>query len=183
MSKKSTTKHDSPAEEIASLIEAISKKGTAASGLEALTPEQEARLSVLVAINKQDQVDRAAFKKRGYKYGTVEESWEALRSIAKATKLGKYPPVDALHWLTAACERTKTNDEMQLVRELGLLVRGRRLTVNPQSVAELVQKFIDSGNSIMEACEQASQKMGCTMKTAHRWYKATLGAETDGRRR
>lgn len=182
MTKKTTSQSADFGEELAKLLEGIGSKQKSGQ-LPTLTKGQREKLQELLSAHEVDKVDRAAFKKRGYKYATVEESWDALRSIAEATKLGKYPPVDAMHWLSAAYERTKGNDEIQLVRELGLLVRGRKLTVNPESVAELVQKFIDSGSGVMDACALASQQMGCTMKTAHRWYKATLGAATDGRRR
>lgn len=117
------------------------------------------------------------------KFGTIEESWAALRGIAAALKNGQTPTDGQSRWFVSAIQRCKANDESQLLRELGLVTRGRRRTVNPDVVSGRVAELIKGGSSIMAACEQASEELGCTTKTAHRWYKQGLGSSFDGRKK
>lgn len=114
---------------------------------------------------------------------TVTESWQALRGLAETLKKNKMPNKVQINWFASAVERCKDDDEAQLLRELGLVMMGRTRTVNPKAVSGRVAELVASGSSIMAACEQASKEMGCTMKTAHRWYKAGEGSETDGRKK
>lgn len=169
-------------DELSQLIQAIGEK-LASGELSAPSPAQLEKMQELADINNQHQEELKKFTKGGFKYGTINESWDALRGIAQALKHNKYPIAEHRGWLVSAVERCKEDDEMQLLRELGLIVRGRRRTVNPDAVSGRVAELVKSGSSIMAACKQASDELGCTTKTAHRWYKQGQGAEFDGRKK
>lgn len=170
MNKKTNAQTAGAKDEIAELIEKIAQKRKAGE-LSALTVAQLAKLKPLMELNDKDQKEREHFRKRGYRYGTLNESWEALRSISEATRHGKFPPVDAMHWLAAAVQRTVEDDPKQLIRELGLYVMGRRRLVDPDEIAARVEELKNSGSSIMDASEIAAREFGCATKTAYRWHR------------
>lgn len=184
MTKTTKTKktEDNANDELSKLISSVRER-LESGELSAPSPAQLEKMQELANINNQHQVELKKFAKGGFKYGTINESWEALREIAQALKLNKYPLAEHRGWLVSAVERCKEDDEMQLLRELGLVVRGRRRTVNPDAVSGRVAELVKSGSSIMAACKQASDELGCTTKTAHRWYKQGQGSEFDGRKK
>lgn len=139
-----------------------------------LTKEQRQRLGALLELNKSARAQTAAFIKRGCQFGTVNEAWDALRGLADALKNNRSPTLEQTGWLVSAVERCKEDDEAQLLRELGLVVMGRRRTVSPDVVSARVIELVKSGGSIMASCEQAAEEIGCTPKTAHRWYRAAV---------
>ncbi|MBU3656894.1 MAG: hypothetical protein FGM35_02510 [Rhodocyclaceae bacterium] len=87
---------------------------------------------------------------------------------------GATPPKAAAKWFAEAVTHSRSRDPLQLVRDLGLYVHGRRRVANVERLTELVNKLIQSGNSIMHACELAAARMGCSTKTAYRWYRAEV---------
>lgn len=98
------------------------------------------------------------------------EAWAALRSIAADLSAGRMPNAEDAKWFADTVGQCKEDDHKRLARELGLLVYGRRLTVNPKIVADAVASLVVSGTSIMIACDKVAKSLGCNSKTAHRWY-------------
>lgn len=159
--------------EIERLIAEIRKKQEAGE-LPSLTPEQVQRLEDLRAINKADKDEQKKFAARGYRFGTVAEGWDALRSIPAALKAGKYPDMTTLNWLAAAVERCNENDARQLIRELGLFIHGRHRIVDPEEIAVRIEELKKGGSSVMAACEIAAEEFGCATKTAYRWHRTYI---------
>jgi hypothetical protein len=148
-----------------------------------LTDKQRATLQEISDVAKHKGEWRKAFAKNGHRFGTVTETWEALRGISKSRKLGQYPDIDTLNWLASGIDRCKKNDPAQLLRELGLLIHGRHRSVNPDLVADRVNELIKSGSSIMQAAEQAASEIGCSVHAAYRWHRQVYKVKTDGRRK
>jgi len=145
------------------------KKAFKAEGVEDVITEQQYK--VFIQLQRRNKLDEDAFVRRGYKYGTPGEAWDAVRRLAVSLDQSKLPSPDVMEWFSAAVERCQEDDPVQLVRELGLMVRGKRPTVNAEVVSKRVNELIKSGSSIMGACEQVAEEFGCAAKTAHHWYR------------
>ena len=141
-------------------------------------PKKTAKLST----EEQDKWDRV-MELYGQLGLTVSESWLALRSLSETLKKNKMPSKIQINWFSSAIDRCKEDDPTQLIRELGLLVQGRRLTVNPHKVAERVSELIAAGLSIMAASEQAAEEIGCSAHAAYRWHRKVNKVKTDARRK
>lgn len=128
-------------------------------------------IGALFTLKKAVGLEGEQFAASGFRFGTVDESWLALHVIAEAFRKGEAPDPMVMEWFAAAVDRCPENDPVQLVRELGLYVHGRRRKVDPDLVARRVQQLITGGASIMAACEQAAEELGCASKTAYRWHR------------
>lgn len=106
--------------------------------------------------------------------GTVKESWAALRHIATSSRKGFAPHPNVAEWFAEALDRCNEGDALQLVRELGLYVHGRRRVVNPVSVVQRVDELRAAGSAIMAACAITAKEFGCSHKTVHRWHRASV---------
>lgn len=130
----------------------------------------ESQFDEMSAAWARTNVEDRLFVQRGYKFGTVNESWDAVRELAHSLEEGKLPSSRLIEWYTAAVERCNGNDATDLVRQLGLFVHGRHRKVDPETVVTKVNALINSGSSIMAACGLVADELGCSLKTVHRWY-------------
>ena len=147
----------------------LMKKAFKAEGVEDKITERQ--FKTFIQLQRRNKLDEDAFVSRGYRYGTPGESWQAVRRLALSLDKSEIPAPDLMDWFAAAVDRCPEDDPMQLVRELGLMVRDKRPTVNAEVVAKRVNELIKGGSSIMGACEQAADELGCAAKTAHHWHR------------
>lgn len=124
-----------------------------------------------VAANKSSRLRLEDFEKRGFEYGTIEQSWEALESLAKSIELGLPPHPAAGLWLLNALNKTKTHDPQDLLRNLGLVARGRSKVVNKFDVSDRMAELIDGGMVKEHAAQQVAKEFSCSRATALHWYR------------
>lgn len=111
------------------------------------------------------------FERRGYEFGTPEQSWAALHAIAQAIVSEQTVPSHAGLWLVNALNKTTEQDPQDLLRNLGLIARGRSKVVNKYDVSDRMAALIDGGMVKEHAAKQVAQEFDCSRATALHWYR------------
>lgn len=111
------------------------------------------------------------FERRGYEYGTIEQSWSALHRMAESIEQDGQVSPDVALWLLNALNRTKEGDPQDLLRNLGLVARGRSKVVNKYDVSDRMQALIDGGMVKEHAALQVAEEFGCSRATALHWHR------------
>lgn len=128
-------------------------------------------LNNAVAAKNAERMGHDEFARRGYEFGTIEQSWAALKNLGKSLEFGlPVHPVQAL-WLLNALNRTKEGDPQDLLRNLGLVARGRSKVVNKYDVSDRMQALIDGGMVKEHAALQVAEEFGCSRATALHWHR------------
>lgn len=110
-------------------------------------------------------------ERRGYKYGTAAECWEALRIIADAIKRGQPVSEDVALWFSNAVTSNTDNDIDGLVRDMGFVEQGRPRVVNRFDVMALMKDLTENkGHSKAAAARIAARELHCSKSTALHWH-------------
>lgn len=131
----------------------------------AFAADMEKRLSASIPSMKE-------FERRGFRFGTPEESWQALHQIAEAIEIGApIPPIPAV-WLLTALNSMTADDPKELVRALGFIENGRSRVVNKFDLVERMIELVEGQDmKKIEAARVCAGEFNCHYETALYWYR------------
>lgn len=111
------------------------------------------------------------FARRGFKYGTPQQSWKALEAMAAGLATDEGIPPEVALWFVNAMNSVERGDIKGLVRQLGFHEMGRSRVVNPHDIGNRMTELVEKrGMSKAEASRQCATEFKCSPSTALAWY-------------
>jgi hypothetical protein len=113
------------------------------------------------------------FEKRGFTFGTPDQSWSALRAMAWDLSNGLQVRPDVALWFVTAMNKLNDNQDInELTKALGLYEHGRKRQFNKFDLSDDMAKFVEKeGMTKAEASRRVAALYGCNPETAIMWYR------------
>lgn len=119
-----------------------------------------------------DSLDAEELESRDYRFGTPDECWAALMSMAEAIEAGEAVPPAVGLWFLAGINRTKNQDINELVRALGFIEHGRaRLHNKFDLVKRMIELIDEQGMKKSEASRTCAAEFKVHPETCMHWYR------------
>lgn len=112
------------------------------------------------------------FAARGFRFGTPEQCWKALESMAAGLAAGEGITPEIALWFVSAMNDVEQGDIQALVRRLGFIEHGRSRVVNKYDLANRMVELVEKRGMVKaQAARQAGVEFNCSEHTALHWYK------------
>lgn len=125
------------------------------------------------------RISTRELERRGYRFGTPAECWEALRILSDAIKHGKKVSEDVALWFSKAVDSNTGKNAKALARDLGFVERGAARKFNPHDINNHMVELINEGLTKAEASRVCASAYGCHPETALLWFRKGIGNAKD----